>query len=125
MTKEEEAIILLSENINTSNYRNGAELEEALFIIANAIRHQVERPKLPALGIGRVAVTPAILEGKGCILLNEQEQPKIGELVQTKEEWYKNPLIRIDFLNNDGVDVLIRELNELKLMIELERRFDD
>lgn len=45
MTKEEKAIILLSKHIDTSNYKYGAELEEALTIIANAIRQQVERPK--------------------------------------------------------------------------------
>ena len=44
MTKEEKAIILLSKHIDTSNYKYGAELEEALTIIANAIRQQVERP---------------------------------------------------------------------------------
>lgn len=65
-------------------------------------------------GSGGVAITPCILDGMACLMLNTQEEHSLGEKVDTEKEWYQNPFIRLNFANEKSIDVLINNLNRLK-----------
>lgn len=69
-------------------------------------------------GTGNVAITPCILDGIACLMLNHQDEHELGERVDTKTEWYKSPLICLKFTNKESVDVLIRNLQRLKRFMD-------
>ena len=65
-------------------------------------------------GKGKVAITPSIFDGVGCILLNKQGEHEVGERVDTIEKFITNPYIRLNFENKESIDVLIKNLNTVK-----------
>lgn len=61
-------------------------------------------------GNGKVAITPCVFKGVGCLLLNKQGKHKVGEKVDTLEKFITHPYVRLNFENTESIDVLIKNL---------------
>lgn len=83
-----------------------------------------ENGDIVVFGKGSIGLTPASLNGKGVLAISEVTEGKVGRPLKHEydkiKDLYKEPLI-FEFEGVEGLDMLIRKLNDVRQMIAFKK----